>query len=877
MRLRSLDPGAIRLALLAPSALALIAANPAFARAAQPGPQATPPAEEEAQPAKDAADSDATGNDIIVTATKRATSLQNTPIAVTVTSADTIQKAHIQDIEDLATVVPSLRVSPHQSSAQTDFIIRGFGNGANNSGVEPSVGVFIDGVYRSRSAAQIADFPDIERVEVLRGPQSTLFGKNASAGVVSIVTKEPQFHLGADAELSYGNYNAVIAKGRITGPLSNDIAVSLAGGYDRRDGFTYDPTTGNHIDNRDRWFVRGQMLYEPNTQLKVRLIADYGRMTELCCSVVNVRASSATTAIQALGGQVNPAANPFGNVAYNNFDSTNDIRNYGVSGQVDYELGPLTLTSITAWRKSRNITNQDSDFTSADILGQNSADVRIRTFTQEFRATAGFGPLSLLAGAYYFNEKIDQDGAILFGKDFRNYANLLIQGATGGTLNVAGLESTLGQLSGNPSLYTGKFFSAGQGIIENYALKNSAFSLFGEANFKVTPRLKATLGIDYTHDTKHYAINDTHTDVFSAVNIPALINNAIAAYPAALQPAVAAQLVPLLALRPLQFLVPFPNVPNAVEPGRTSDGDVSWTARLAYDLAHKVNVYVSYATGFKASSINLSRDSRPALADAPALVNAGLAGAPTTNVAGLTIYNPAYGSRLAGPEKSKVIEVGFKADWGVAQLNVAAFHQIINGFQSNIFNGTGFILANAGQESVNGFEIEGAVHPTEEITLSEALTYLKPKYDSYVQSPFGDASGLTPAGIPPISVTLGAEWNHALANGDHIVLRGDWHYESPTQIEDGMPGFIVKDPLTQQVINYQPGIDIARQYKRTVSEIDASLTYHLHNGLELGLWGRNLTDNRYFTVIFDSPLQTGSISGYQNEPRTYGVSARYAF
>ena len=144
--------------------------------------QPMPPAEE-----------DYTGNEIVVTATKREQTLQDVPVAVSVTTAATLERAQIRDIKDLTTVVPSLRVTERQNSTNTNFLIRGFGNGANNAGIEPSVGVFVDGVYRSRSAAQIGDFPDVQRIEVLRGPQSTLFGKNASAGVISIVTAAPKF------------------------------------------------------------------------------------------------------------------------------------------------------------------------------------------------------------------------------------------------------------------------------------------------------------------------------------------------------------------------------------------------------------------------------------------------------------------------------------------------------------------------------------------------------------------------------------------------------------------------------------------------------------------------------------------------------------
>jgi outer membrane receptor protein involved in Fe transport len=863
--------------------LVLGAATPVAARSAG----APQDAGQEAPPARDEPAMDGAGNEIIVTATKREQTLQDIPVAVTVTTAETIERAKIRDIQDLATVVPSLRVVEHQSSAQTDFNIRGFGNGANNAGIEPSVGVFIDGVYRSRSAAQIADFPDVKRVEVLRGPQSTLFGKNASAGVISIVTAAPQFKLGGNGEVSYGNYNAVVAKGAITGPLSETVAVSLAGGYNRRDGYVHDAGTGNDTNNRNRWFVRGQVLYEPNTQLKVRLIGDYGKIDEVCCAVYNVKASdpqsTATAVIRSLGGQVNAPGAVFGDV-YNNADSTNRIENYGVSGQVDYAIGPLTLTSITAWRKNANRTSQDSDFTSLRILGTNVADVRIRTFTQEFRASTNMeGPINFVAGAYYFNEKIGQTGELLYGKDARNYATGLATAGGGfppGT-SIGTLEGQFGALQGQPTLYLGKFFAEGTGFHEQYSLKNEAISGFGQVDFKVAPRLTLTGGVNYTHDKKTFATTGTYSDdAFSAVPLLALANPAnnfdpvrgaliaqtvggvlglaqiqgfALAQPALFQQIGAGALASaqtIAGLHRYQFLPPFVNVPGVGEPGKTSDGNVSFTARAAYDVNRHLNAYLSVATGFKASSVNLSRDSRP-------------------------------NQRFAGPEKSTVYEAGIKGNWDVATLNFAVFEENIKGFQSNIFTGTGFVLSNAGKESVFGFEFEGSAKPTAELTLSQSLTYLKPKYDSYPGSPFGDISNRAAASIPPISLTSTITWDHRLGNADRVVLRGDWHYESATQIEDGLPGFIDRNPITLAVNNppagYQPGIDEGRNYVRTVSEFDASLTWVSHTGFEVSLWGRNLTDNRYLSVVFDSPLQPGSVSAYANQPRTFGGSVSYKF
>ena len=885
---------AVRLRFALGTSLAAVLALPGVAQAQD----AAPPAEEEiAAPAADAAEDSDQGNDIIVTATKREQTLQEIPVAVSVTTAETIERAQIRDLKDLSSVVPSLRVNQQASATNTNFIIRGFGNGANNPGIEPSVGVFVDGVYRSRSAAQIGDLPDIQRVEVLRGPQSTLFGKNASAGVISIVTREPKFTLGGNVEASYGNYNAIVVKGVLTGPLSDTIAASIAGGYNKRDGYIRDlGPAGGRVNERDRWFARGQLLFQPDDAFKFRVIADYSKIDEVCCAAVNLQRSDATTLLESLGGRVNDATKPFADVVYNNAPSSNDIANYGISGQADYSYGPFKLTSITAYRKVKAINGQDSDFSSADLIGNNFQNVRLNTFTQELRlATDLNGPVNALIGAFYFKENVKQFNAIPFGTQFRPYANALVQGASGGAFSLPFLEQTFGALEGNPAKYKNQFFAAGQGFTENYRLNNDAFSIFGQVDFKITDRLTLTGGLNYTHDKKRFSTDVVSSDVFAGLNLDdpryapfrnqlilggALAqagvnpNNAAQVGAFATSPATAGIFQsfvafananqnnpaanPLAGFRGFQFLPPFQNVPNAVEPGKTNDSDFSYTARLAYDINDHLNAYVSYATGFKASSINLSRDSRPTPADFAAIKAGGFA------VANLT-----SGTRSAGPEDSTVYEFGLKANWGVVSFNFAAFKEIITGFQSNIFTGTGFVLANAGKESVLGFEFESMVRPIKPLSLTFALTYLDPKYDSFVQSALGDISGTTPASIPPISVTFGASYDHEFANYDHLILRADFHHESDVAIAEGLPGF--------RSLGTAAAVAAARPFRREVNEINASLTYAMESGLELSLWGRNLLDDRYIGTIFDSVGQQFSISGYPNQPRTYGVSARLRF
>ncbi|QGN55440.1 TonB-dependent receptor [Novosphingobium sp. Gsoil 351] len=856
-------------------ASATLLVSPARAQDAAPAAEAAE--EEVATPATDPVESGDQGNDIIVTATKREQTLQEIPVAVSVTTAETIERAQIRDLKDLSSVVPSLRVNQQASATNTNFIIRGFGNGANNPGIEPSVGVFVDGVYRSRSAAQIGDLPDIQRVEVLRGPQSTLFGKNASAGVISIVTREPKFTFGGNVEASYGNYNAIVVKGVVTGPLSDTIAASIAGGYNKRDGYVRDlGPAGGRVNARDRWFARGQVLFQPDDAFTFRVIADYSKIDEVCCAAVNLQRSAATTLLEALGGKVNDFRTPFADVVYNNAPSTNDIANYGISGQADYAYGPFKLTSITAYRRVKALNGQDSDFSSADLIGNNFQNVRLDTFTQELRlATDLNGPVNALIGAFYFKEKVKQFNAIPYGTQFRPYANLLIQGASGGALSVPVLEQTFGALEGNPAKYLGQFFAAGQGFTENYRLNNDAFSIFGQIDFEIADGLTLTGGLNYTHDKKRYRTNVVSTDVFSGLDLDdpryapfrnqLLLGGALAqgvpfaaaqAFANANQNNPAAN--PLAGFRGFQFLPPFQNVPNAVEPGKTNDSDFSYTARLAYDVNAHVNVYASYATGFKASSINLSRDSRPTPADFAAIKAGGFA-----------VTNLTSGTRSAGPENSTVYELGLKANWGVVSLNFAAFKEIISGFQSNVFTGTGFVLANAGKESVKGFEFESQVRPIDPLTLTFALTYLDPTYDSFKQSALGDISGSTPASIPPLSVTFGASYDHEFAGGDHLILRGDFHHESDVAIAEGLPGF--------RSLGTAAAVAAARPFRRQVDDLNASLTYAMDNGLELSVWGRNLLDDRTIGTIFDSVGQQFSISGYPNQPRTYGVSARYRF
>ncbi len=854
----------------------------------------------------------ASGNAIVVTATKREQTLQEIPVAVSVTTAETLERENIRDLKDLQTVVPSLRIATLQSSANSNFIIRGFGNGANNAGIEPSVGVFIDGVYRSRTAATIGDLPDVARIEVLRGPQSTLFGKNASAGVISVVTRAPSFDFQGAAELSYGNYDAIVAKGYMSGPISDSLAVSFAGGFNTRDGFNEDLASGDDSNGRDRWFVRGQALFDNGSNLSIRLIADYDQIDEICCGVVNLQSSPSTAAILAIGGRVTDPANPFGNIVYNNFGSSNDITNQGLSGQIDYEVGDLTLTSITAYRETDAAFGQDVDFTSADLLGRAQTQ-ELETFTQEIRASGTFGRLSALLGVFYFDENVLENQTVNRGASFRSFADLSIRQASAGTQTAASLEQTLAALYGQPS-YVNGFFQPGIAETGSFALTDEAISVFGQLDFEIVDGLVLTVGGNYTKDEKASVTNYQASDTFSNISLIDAGGRAITAQALTTQmgnilmlgrPATQAEIAafagssatnaaifgqvqagaaafgalnaplsqaaaaadtnpqtignPLLGLTALQLFPRFVNIPNAVESGTTSDDNFSYTVRLAYDLSPDINVYASYATGFKASSFNLSRDGRPLAGDIAAI-----------RAANLAPNNLTSGSRFAGPEESTVMELGLKGDWGTYSMNLTGFRQDIDGFQSNTFTGTGFFLANAGKQRTWGVEFEGAANPVDQLSLNLGVTWLDPTFVSYVRSPVGDISGTKPAGIAEWTVVLGGQWEQELASGDLVIARSTFHYESSADVTEGLPGFISRGQAA--------AIQAGTQFDRQVEDLSASLTYVLtDNGLEFSIWGRNLLNDRYLQQIFDSVAQPFAISGYPNQPRTYGGSIRYKF
>ncbi len=804
--------------------------------------------------------------EIVVTSTKREQTLQEVPLAVSVVNARTIEQAQINDMVDLQGMVPSLRVTQLQSTGNTNFIIRGFGNGANNPGIEPSVGVFVDGVYRSRSASALSDLPNIERIEVLRGPQTTLFGKNASAGVINVVTAAPNMDaFSGRASVEFGNYNQVLLKGNVSGPISDTLGFSLSALSNNRDGYFENIETGSELNERNRWGIRGQLLFLPTENITFRLIADYDKMNEKCCGVANLLNGPTGVAVALVGGQQVPN-DPFAYKNYYDFDPTNEISNKGVSLQGDFNFASdLLLTSITSYREQSRFDNADVDFTSAKMIGVNSGDTDIKTFTQEVRLSQTKDSLDWMLGAFYFDESVNYDNELLYDVAFRPYADIL---SRGGVTQLEQIMQAFGQIPPGQV-----FFDAGQGVREFTGQDDNTLSLFGQTDWHFTDQWTLTGGLNYTKVKKDAFVNQLNTDVFSSVSMPAegfaLIFYQLTGLPPtpaniAANPQVAQIALslagtpcsaatgpacnPLLGLQPLQFLPPFVDYPNSVENGKSNDSKVTWTGVLAYQLNDNINLYARAGTGFKATSWNLSRDSKPFAYDIPPLLQAGLG-----------VPNLRPGTRYAGPETATVYELGFKGTWSTADLYVAVFDQEIKGFQSNIFTGTGFVLANAGKQSTTGLEMESMWQPNEAWKLTLATTFLNPKYDSFVgASGVGgpvDLSGTTPAGIHKVTIDTSTTYYFDLGATQSFV-RGEYTYADKIQVIENVPAEVAS---------------------AKVSTFNGSLGFGWSNGLELIIWGRNLFNDEYLLSAFPSVAQNGSYSGYPNQPRTFGVSLSSTF
>jgi iron complex outermembrane receptor protein len=435
-------------------------------------------------PPQDTADA----GDIVVTATRRPEPLQTVPVAVSVIDGDVLRRANLNSMRDIASQIPSLSYRTAASAKDQTLIVRGIGTISTSPGVEPSTSTVIDGVVLGRQGQAAVELLDIDHIEVLRGPQGTLFGKNASAGVVNIVSRTPGDDLHGFVDGAYysggGEYRA---RAGISGALvQGKAAAGLTAMYSRYDGNVTNVFNGDTVNGFERYGVRGKLALTPSDDVKIMLIADYSHSTDTTPQGVvaqtSLRAypSNALTNYPAFAAALAPVVASRANRAINsNYDTHATDDNYGVSGQIDWSIGTHTLTAITAWRRWENTQFQDQDRLPAPIVGfpqqHDRGDLAYEQVSQELRlASPKGGFVDYVAGLFYFR-----------GQDKEGYRR----------------DTTIASAASSVT-HTG---------IADFGVTNSSYAAFGEANLHFTSRLRALGGLRVVHDDVDYHFTRVQT------------------------------------------------------------------------------------------------------------------------------------------------------------------------------------------------------------------------------------------------------------------------------------------------------------------------------------------------------------------------------
>ena len=881
--------------------------TPAFAQTTtdQPSTPAEAPVEaasvDSAAQAAEADDDDAA---IVVTATRRSEALSDVPLAVSAITADTIKNSGAVDLRGLNQVSPSLLVSSTSSEAGAGGArIRGIGTVGDNAGLESSVAVFIDGVYRSRIGTGLTELGPVDRVEVLRGPQGTLFGRNASSGLIHVITAKPKFTTEAYGEATIGNYNLRRVDGGLTGALTDSIAVRVDGVYLERDGFLKDVISGDRVNNRNRWLLRGQILYQPTDAFSVRIIGDYSKRNEECCSASYLpnRDYNATAVNGGIDGPSTIAAIERGLGAIINDDTydrdvsitpgrsyNSDVVDYGLSAEVSYDFGGAELTSITAYRVNDFERGQDADFNNLDILfrdGSGGSANRFKTFTQELRlqGTAFNDRLDWLVGGFFMAENLRVKDNLSYGADYSRYANCLVANNLANATGQAALVQTSSPTCFNTAVATGllPFVGAQAPILAAFAripvnlgpgigivnFGNAPFTNSGFTNVSLAfgGGLRTFNGVA-TDD--RYEQKDTNWSIFThnilsitdRVKLTAGVrytndrkkldvdlndNNSLCSFFSGTPSLASLQTLPCV----------IPSAPG----GRYSSSDTKkekkWTGTVAlsWKPIDEILLYGSVSRGYKAGGFNLDR-----------------AALPRSRGNGAILTTASVRSLQFEPEINNAYELGLKYNGSRIDANFAVFRQDFDDFQLNTFNGLNFEVAtvnscdsglngtdtdsssvtgacsgkiNAGVRS-QGAELEVFTRPFRNARLNAGLTYVQTKYREDLVGANGAALSNQLFQLP----------GRNLSNAPEFSITGSFSWTPPIG-SNGLRGLLYVDGRHVSSFNTGSDLDLEKT-QENFSVVNGRIGLTGRDGLwAIEFWAQNLLDRNYKQVAFDSPLQ----------------------
>ncbi|MEL6226073.1 MAG: TonB-dependent receptor [Pseudomonadota bacterium] len=811
---------------------------------------------------------------IIVTATRRAQDVQDIPIAVTAISPQALQNQGVNGIQEVTSLAPSFTSSQAQTSSGSVVLrVRGVGTTSNNIGFESAVGVFIDGAYQSRPGVALSEFVDIERVEVLRGPQGTLFGRNTSAGALNITTKRPDLNeFGGFVNAQYGSFNEISLQGAVNAPLIEDtLAFRLTGAFRERDGFIdVVDANGNVFDetnDTDQWLIRAQLGLETDSGLRGRLIADFSRSTPSLGGATELFQSPAVTsgAYAAVGlganggnGQPSVATTPFDQAGFEealdnrvvsaNFAPFSTIENYGVTGEIEFPVSDSAdLIFIGSYRNFDSNENYDSDFTAADIFNVGPLDTLIETYTAELRlqGEAFDGKLNYVLGGFFSDETIDQSTTFTAGTDYDANVGALFGG-------VAGPAPLL--------TFTGSNI-AGNGVTNRFQQEAQSYSIFTNNSLEIADGLEITLGARYSFEEKSGGFTQT------SANNPTC--------PAVLEQLFTGGLAPLgagantlAALGCLGFIAPADLPEAGVFPLPVTfqetfdDEELIWTARVAYEFAAPVNIYASFTHGYKSGGINLD-------------TTAAVLGA-----------SPVFES-----EEVDAYEIGLKSKLidDAVTLNIAAFYQEFTDFQVLEFTGTAFATFNVPRALSQGIEIESVIRPTDELTFNASATILDAEYpedcagDS-VSPQIVSLCGFSLTNAADVVAIFGGLWEKPINDSTEFFLSGQIRMEGDqrTSTQGIVP------PSADQIATLGVDAAVAAQPLIVADVQDGKAFINLRTGLRFadGAYSiegfvNNLTDEVVRGVTFNTTLRgsgaANSRSAFSLQPRTYGVVVRAKF
>lgn len=828
--------------------------------------------------------------EIIVTAQKREENIQDVPISISVYGEDFLSENSIKDIIELMTSAPGLIVGSNQSSSTGNFAIRGVGTGAQNFGLESSVGLYIDGIYRARQSSMINQLVDVEAIEILRGPQGTLFGKNSASGAVLIRTVQPSHETDGFIEASFGNKSLVNLSGAFNLSLADNLASRTTAFFSSRDGFVKDQTSGENLNDRDRKGFRQQFLYTPSDNLSVRAIVDYSEMDEACCAVLVIKDSLVASdrtdngapvpgtdaIISQLGGTVfRTGSFDDYEVALNQVpDSSNS--DFGVSAEINWNINDHTLTSITAYRDFDIRDAYDADFTDV-LLASRITSAQQSALSQEIRLSSNpDARFRYIAGAYAFKQDIELQDNLALESLLSDYSiaaspdelQPLVNAMSPqliGFINAA-YGTTFGTTIGSP---------LGNTMLDMSEQDHKSFAFFGRIDFDVNDWLTINAGIRYTDESK-----DLISTFDESASTPGASDLNIDAIRAALGIS-GAQALAFLGAPPgdgtggtfdatLAPLDPSPFLPalnvlyadgwaNCLVterfcPRENIDKELN-DDRITGDIGVSLHpddtslVYFSYSTGYKSGGTNTDR------------IDAA--------------FDVTFGA-----EDTTTFELGMKKIFPdqALRVNAALYDMKVEDLQTNTFTGTAFNLQNAGKVKVRGVEAEIFYAPMNTLNFSLAYAYTSARFRDFdsgncqisnifhtgnlaeaAQSEtvgFCDRSDDRMSNVSKHFLSINAEKTFQISSDYDLSIGVEYVYYSDQFMHTNNDPFALQDGLG--LLNLRAIIDLPYQTKAM-------------------LWARNITDKTWFGTVFDTPLQDGKLTAYPREPRTFGISLRKDF